>query len=112
MNIWSLTQEKVNDLEVTIKNQNLEYENLVKSRPEDLWKKDLEDFINAYRKIITNLDDKNKEAENKIKENQSKVKIKNKRKKNNNNKNSTKKNKNKTKDSFIIDSDEEEEYIS
>ena len=45
MNIWSLTYEKVNDLDETIKNQTSEYDFLSKSKPEDLWIKDLEDFI-------------------------------------------------------------------
>ena len=100
MNIWSLTYEKVNELEETIKNQTNEYDYLTKCKPEDLWMKDLEEFINTYKKIINNLDEKNKEAENKIKENQSKVKIKYK-KKNKKTKNDIK---NKNKDSFIVSS--------
>ena len=100
MNIWSLTHEKVNELEETIKNQTAEYEFLSKSKPEDLWIKDLEDFITVYKKVINNLDEKNKEAENKIKETRSKVKIKQKRK----NKKTKNDIKNKNKDSFITDS--------
>ena len=112
MNIWSLTHEKVNELEETIKNQTTEYDFLVKNKPEDLWIKDLEDFITAYRKIINNLDEKNKEAEVKIKENKSKTKIKHKRKKRTKNDKSftsSKKNKNKLKDSSFIASSE---YLS
>ena len=111
MNIWSLTHEKVNELEETIKNQTTEYDFLVKNKPENLWIKDLEDFITAYKKIINNLDEKNKEAEIKIKENKSKTKIKHKRKKRTKNDKSftsSKKNKNKLKDSFIASS----EYLS
>ena len=100
MNIWSLTHEKVNELEETIKNQTAEYDFLSKSKPEDLWIKDLEDFITIYKKVINNLDEKNKEAENKIKETKSKVKIKQKRK----NKKTKNDIKNKNKDSFITDS--------
>ena len=100
MNIWSLTHEKVNELEETIKNQTAEYDFLTKSKPEDLWIKDLEDFITVYKKVINNLDEKNKEAENKIKETRSKVKIKQKRK----NKKTKNDIKNKNKDSFITDS--------
>ena len=100
MNIWSLTHEKVNELEETIKNQTAEYDFLSKSKPEDLWIKDLEDFITVYKKVINNLDEKNKEAENKIKETRSKVKIKQKRK----NKKTKNDIKNKNKDSFITDS--------
>jgi DNA topoisomerase-2 len=111
MNIWSLTHEKVNELEETIKNQTNEYEFLLKSKPEDLWIKDLVDLISAYKKVINNLDEKNQEAENKIKENQSKVKVKNKKNKktknDRSNNNLSKKNKKKKKDSFIDDSDEE-----
>jgi len=81
MNIWSLTHEKVNELEETIKNQSNEYEFLVKNKPEDLWIKDLEEFINAYKKIVNNLDEKNREADSKIKENKSKVKTRQKKKK-------------------------------
>jgi DNA topoisomerase-2 len=101
MNIWSLTHEKVNELEETIKNQTAEYDFLSKSKPEDLWIKDLEDFITVYKKVVNNLDEKNKEAENKIKETRSKVKIKQKRK----NKKTKNDIKNKNKDSsFITDS--------
>ena len=101
MNIWSLTHEKVIELEETINNQTAEYDFLSKSKPEDLWIKDLEDFITVYKKVINNLDAKNKEAENKIKETRSKVKIKQKRK----NKKTKNDIKNKNKDSsFITDS--------
>ena len=132
MNIWSLTHEKVNDLEELIKNQTKEYEILKNNKPEDLWKKDLEDFINLYQKIINNVNDKNKEAENKIEQNKSKVIIKGKNKKNkkdknlnltnlmNNNSNNDTKNKTKAnnnsvkklkkkkEDSFIVS---DEEYL-
>ena len=40
--------------------QNEEYNFLVNSKPEDLWIKDLEDFIVAYEKIINNLNENNK----------------------------------------------------
>ena len=117
MNIWSLTYEKVNELEETIKNQNEEYNFLVNSKPEDLWIKDLEDFIVAYEKIINNLNEKNKEAEGKIKENKSKTKTQKKRRRTNKNDissyTSSKKGRKKKKgqDSFIVDS-YEEEYLS
>ena len=121
MNIWSLTHEKVNDLEELIKNQTKEYEFLKSSKPEDLWKKDLNEFINLYKKIINNINDRNKEAEEKIEENKSKVVVKRKRRKNknkskeneniNNNsktKNNISKKKNKKKEDSFITSDEEE----
>ena len=128
MNIWSLTHEKVNELEEQIKNQKIEYENLKNSKPEDLWKKDLEEFISIYQKIINKVDEKNNEAEQKILKNKSKVVVKGKRKKNQNKQNDTKNNNNsniitkkknnstkklnkKKEDSFIV-SDEEEEYLS
>ena len=117
MNIWSLTFEKVNELEETIKNQNEEYNFLVNSKPEDLWIKDLEDFIVAYEKIINNLNEKNKEAEGKIKENKSKTKTQKKRRRTTKNDissyTSSKKGRKKKKgqDSFIVDS-YEEEYLS
>ena len=117
MNIWSLTYEKVNELEETIKNQNEEYNFLVNSKPEDLWIKDLEDFIVAYEKIINNLNEKNKEAEGKIKENKSKTKTQKKRRRTTKNDissyTSSKKGRKKKKgqDSFIVDS-YEEEYLS
>ena len=94
MNIWSLTHEKVNELEEQIKNQTIEYENLKNSKPEDLWKKDLEEFISIYQKIINKVDEKNNEAEQKILKNKSKVVVKGKRKKNQNKQNDTKNNNN------------------
>ena len=123
MNIWSLTHEKVNDLEELIKSQINEYETLKNSKPEDLWKKDLEDFINIYQKVIKNVNDKNKEAENKIEQNKSKVIAKGKHKKNkrdknlndlinnnikNKNNNSIKKINKKKEDSFIVS---DEDYL-
>jgi len=121
MNIWSLTHEKVNELEEQIKNQTKEYELLKVSKPEDLWKKDLEEFINLYQKIINNVDEKNKEAEQKIGQNKSKAVIKGKKKRGqnkskentntNNKKNSVKKKRKKNEDSFLV-SDEEEDYVS
>ena len=119
MNIWSLTHEKVNELEETIKNQSNEYEFLVKNKPEDLWIKDLEEFINAYKKIVNNLDEKNREADSKIKENKSKVKTRQKRRNKKANSDissiasktkSFKKTKKKAKDSFIASS-EDVEYL-
>ena len=121
MNIWSLTHEKVNELEEQIKNQTKEYELLKVSKPEDLWKKDLEEFINLYQKIINNVDERNKEAEQKIGQNKSKAVVKGKKKRGqnkskenkntNNKKNSVKKKRKKNEDSFLV-SDEEEEYVS
>ena len=117
MNIWSLTYEKINELEETIKNQNDEYNFLLKSKPEELWIKDLQDFITAYEKVINNLNDKNKEAESKIKENKSKTITKKKRRrqtKNDINSNTSSKKvrkKKKGNDSFIVSS-YTEEYLS
>ena len=44
MNLWTLTQEKLNDLEVTCnkKKQELNYMNTV--TPKELWKLDLEEL--------------------------------------------------------------------
>ena len=117
MNIWSLTYEKVNELEELIKNQTKEYEILKNSKPEDLWKKDLEEFIKLYQKVINNVDEKNKEAEEKIGKNKSKVITKGKNKRNQNKNKDNKSNNNKTKKNkkkeySFIESDEEEEYIS
>ena len=117
MNIWSLTYEKVNELEELIKNQTKEYEILKNSKPEDLWKKDLEEFIKLYQKVINNVDEKNKEAEEKIEKNKLKEKTKGKNKRNQNKNKDNKSNNNKTKKNkkkeySFIESDEEEEYIS
>ena len=123
MNIWSLTHEKVNELEELIKNQTKEYESLKVSKPEDLWKKDLEDFITAYQKIVSGVDERNRDAEKKIDQNKSKAIVKGKNRrgqkntKDNNNKDKNKKNnsvkkKSKKKEDSFIDDDEEDEYMS
>jgi DNA topoisomerase-2 len=121
MNIWSLTYEKVIELEELIKAQTKDYELLKISKPEDLWKKDLEEFMTAYQKIVSGVDERNKEAEKKIDQNKSKAIVKGKTKRgqkntkeNNNNKknNNSVKKKNKKKEDSFIDDDEEEEYIS
>ena len=124
MNIWSLTHEKVLDLEEQIKNQTKEYEYLKKSKPEDLWKEDLEEFIKLYKKIINGVNDRNKEAEQKIEQHKSKTIVKGKNRKskknssekniniNNSSKNTTRKKNSKKNDySFIVSDDDIEEEI-
>ena len=70
MNIWSLTPEKINELDNLISKERNEYETLNKNSPSDLWKEDLEKFIIEYDKIINEIEGKNSEAENKIKNNE------------------------------------------
>ena len=62
MNIWSLTYEKVNELEKEIESETEEYEYLKSHKPEDLWQKDLEEFIRLYKEILKELDDKNNKS--------------------------------------------------
>jgi len=113
MNMWNLTPEKLNELEDIIKKQKEEIEFIKKHTGKDLWKKDLEIFIEEYKKIIMDVDTKNIESENKIKKmkiNSIKYISNNKRKKRNSNNNNKKKNKNL--DDFIVESDEESENES
>lgn len=49
MAIWSLTQERVEKLLKQIGDKELEIDALIKLSKEDLWKKDLDDFINEWR---------------------------------------------------------------
>ncbi|MCJ1320354.1 DNA topoisomerase 2 [Xylographa vitiligo] len=49
MAIWSLTQERVEKLLKQIGDKELEIDALIKLSKEDLWKKDLEDFIHEWR---------------------------------------------------------------
>jgi DNA topoisomerase-2 len=49
MAIWSLTKERVEKLLRQIGDKELEIDALIKLSKEDLWKKDLEDFINEWR---------------------------------------------------------------
>lgn len=49
MPLWSLTQERVERLRKQIGDQELEVDALVLKSKEDLWKTDLEDFINEWR---------------------------------------------------------------
>ena len=49
MAIWSLTKERVDKLQKQIGDREMEIDELIKLSKEDLWKKDLEDFINEWR---------------------------------------------------------------
>lgn len=49
MAIWSLTKERVDKLLKQIGDREVEIDELIKLSKEDLWKKDLEDFINEWR---------------------------------------------------------------
>ncbi|KAI4157081.1 MAG: hypothetical protein L6R39_000795 [Caloplaca ligustica] len=49
MALWSLTQERVEKLKRQIGDQELEIDSLLKKSKEDLWKADLDDFINEWR---------------------------------------------------------------
>lgn len=49
MAIWSLTQERVEKLRQQIGDKEMEIDNLIKLSKEDIWKRDLEEFINEWR---------------------------------------------------------------
>ncbi|OJJ49061.1 hypothetical protein ASPZODRAFT_60711 [Penicilliopsis zonata CBS 506.65] len=49
MPLWSLTQERVEKLLRQIGDKEMEIDVLIKLSKEDIWKKDLEDFINEWR---------------------------------------------------------------
>ncbi|PLB50056.1 type II DNA topoisomerase [Aspergillus steynii IBT 23096] len=49
MAIWSLTQERVEKLRRQIGDKEMEIDALIKMSKEDIWKRDLEEFINEWR---------------------------------------------------------------
>ena len=49
MAIWSLTKERVDKLLKQIGEKEMEIDELIKLSKEDLWKRDLDDFINEWR---------------------------------------------------------------
>ncbi|KAG7004757.1 hypothetical protein G7Y79_00023g053410 [Physcia stellaris] len=49
MPIWSLTQERVEKLLKQIGDKEIEIDTLIKLSKEDIWKRDLDDFINEWR---------------------------------------------------------------
>ncbi len=49
MPLWSLTQERVEKLRKQMGDQEMEVDALLKKSKEDLWKADLDDFINEWR---------------------------------------------------------------
>lgn len=49
MAIWSLTQERVEKLRQQIGDKEMEIDTLIKLSKEDIWKRDLDDFINEWR---------------------------------------------------------------
>ena len=49
MPIWSLTKERIDRLQKQISEREAEVDSLSKLTPQDIWKKDLDDFINEWR---------------------------------------------------------------
>ena len=75
MNLWSLTNDKINELDNAIKKDKEEFDYLNKNTVFDLWKKDLSEFITLYNIVLSELNGKKGEVEKKIKELKAKTKL-------------------------------------
>lgn len=64
MPIWSLTKERVEKLLKNIGDKEIEIDILIKLTKEDLWKRDLEDFINEWRFQLADEDKRQKKVAN------------------------------------------------
>ena len=54
MALWSLTQERIEKLRRQIGDKELEIDALIKLSKEDLWNKDLDDFLDQWRFELEN----------------------------------------------------------
>lgn len=64
MAIWSLTKERVERLQRQIGEKEVEIDTLIKLSKEDLWKRDLDDFINEWRFQIADEEKRQKKVAN------------------------------------------------
>ena len=64
MPIWSLTKERVDKLLKQIGDKEIEIDTLIKLSKEDLWKRDLEDFINEWRFQLEDENNRQKKIRN------------------------------------------------
>lgn len=64
MAIWSLTKERVEKLLQQIGDKEIEIDTLIKVTKEDIWNKDLDDFINQWRFEIQDQQDRQKKVKN------------------------------------------------
>lgn len=62
MAIWSLTQERVERLRRQIGDKEMEIDALIKLSKEDIWKRDLDDFINEWRFQLEDEDRRRRKA--------------------------------------------------
>ena len=62
MPIWSLTKERVEKLSKQIGDKEVEIDTLIKLSKEDLWKRDLEEFINEWRFQLEDEDKRQKKV--------------------------------------------------
>ncbi|KAL3462611.1 DNA topoisomerase [Aspergillus heterothallicus] len=63
MAIWSLTQERVEKLRRQIGDKEVEIDELIKISKEDMWKRDLENFINEWRRSLEDQSTRRKKYE-------------------------------------------------
>ena len=75
MNLWSLTNDKISELDNAIKKDKEEFDYLSKNTVFDLWKQDLTEFITLYNGVLSELNGKKGEVEKKIKELKAKTKL-------------------------------------
>ena len=64
MAIWSLTKERVERLQKQIGEKEVEIDTLIKLSKEDLWKRDLDDFINEWRFQLADEEKRQKKVAN------------------------------------------------
>ena len=74
MPIWSLTQERVDKLLKQIGDREMEIDDLIKLSKEDLWKRDLDEFIEEWRFQLEDEDKREKKSRNAQRRVSSKVK--------------------------------------
>ncbi|KAJ5231890.1 DNA topoisomerase II eukaryotic-type [Penicillium citrinum] len=64
MALWSLTQERVEKLRRQIGDKEVEIDALIKLSKEDIWNKDLDEFINEWRFQLEDEDRRNRQVRN------------------------------------------------
>lgn len=80
MQIWSLTEEKIEELNNELNKSKIQYEEYLKTPVEEIWKNEILEFLDKYNKWIIDSNEEDNNNSNKKKGKNIKIKVKGKQK--------------------------------
>ena len=63
MQIWSLTEEKIDELNKELEKSKKKYDEYVKTSVEEIWKKEINEFLEKYNKWLLDYESKNNKTD-------------------------------------------------